>query len=118
MSEDDGEMNRPGIGIDPRGGAVIDPTKNVLDLVKAAIQAQNEARDALKELLNEKVNGVKEVLKILTDSQVSFQNAQRDAETKRIDQLAQTRQEFQNTIRDMLAESARSTSSRRWKTRR
>ncbi len=33
------------------------------------------------------------------------------SETRRIDQLAQTRQEFQNTIRDMLAESVRTTST-------
>jgi DNA anti-recombination protein RmuC len=44
----------------------------------------------------------------------SLRNADRmlgDAETRRIDQLAQTRQEFQNTIRDMLAESVRTTST-------
>lgn len=42
---------------------------------------------------------------------VLFQNSLRDAETRRIDQLAQNRQEFQNTIRDMLAESVRTTST-------
>jgi hypothetical protein len=41
----------------------------------------------------------------------TFQNAQIASETRRIDQLAQTRQEFQNTIRDMLAESVRTTST-------
>ncbi len=41
----------------------------------------------------------------------SLQTLLREAESRRIDQLAATRQEFQNTIRDMLAESVRSTSS-------
>jgi len=51
------------------------------------------------------------MIKIVSDSSVGYQNAQRDAETRRIDQLAETRQEFQNTIRDMLAESVRTTST-------
>jgi hypothetical protein len=102
---------RPGIGVDSKGGAVIDPTKNVLDLVRAGQDYQNAQRDALKELLTEKVEGLKDLIKILSESIVAYQNAQRDAETKRIDQLAQTRQEFQNTIRDMLAESVRTTSN-------
>lgn len=100
----------PGNPVDSYG-KTIDPTKNVLDLVRAAITAQDDARVALKELLTEKVNGLKDMLRVITDGQVAFQNAQRDAETKRIDQLAQTRQEFQNTIRDMLAESVRTTSN-------
>jgi hypothetical protein len=102
---------RPGIPVDAYGKSTIDPTKNVLDLVRAAIAAQDAARDALEKLLNEKVSGLKEMLRIVTDGQVAYQNAQRDAETKRIDQLAQTRQEFMNTIRDMLAKSVDTTSS-------
>lgn len=49
---------------------------------------------------SEKLNRIEQVL---AQMQVS--------ETRRIDQLAQTRQEFQNTIRDMLAESVRTTST-------
>ena len=105
------DLAQPGIPVDAFGRSTIDPTKNVLDLVRAAIAAQDAARDALEKLLNEKVNSLKDMLRVVTDGQVAFQNAQRDAETKRIDQLAQTRQEFQNTIRDMLAESVRTTSN-------
>ena len=57
------------------------------------------------------VAGVKEQIKILSESIVQYQDSQRDSETRRIDQLAETRQEFQNTIRDMLAESVRTTST-------
>lgn len=103
--------SQPGIGVDSRGGAVIDPTKNVLDLVRAESTRQNDMRDALKELMTTTVAGLKEQIKIMYDGMVMFQNAQRDAETRRIDELAETRQEFQNTIRDMLAESVRTTST-------
>lgn len=107
----DQDVGRPGIGVDARGGGVIDPTKNVLDLVKAESRYQDETRGLLKELVLSKIDGLREVVNILSSNWVAYQNAQRDAETKRIDQLAQTRQEFQNTIRDMLAESVRTTSN-------
>jgi len=61
--------------------------------------------------MNEKVSGLKELVTVVSNNVVAFQNAQRDAETRRIDELAETRQEFQNTIRDMLAESVRTTST-------
>jgi hypothetical protein len=102
---------RPGIPVDFRGGGTIDPTKNVLDLVRAESTRQNDMRDALEKLLNEKVSNVRETVKLVSDHAVMFQNSQRDAETRRIDELAETRQEFQNTIRDMLAESVRTTST-------
>jgi hypothetical protein len=101
----------PGIGVDARGGGVIDPTKNVLDLVRAESKYQDFARDSLKELMIATVSGLREQLKTLADGIVQYQDGQRDSETRRIDQLAQTRQEFQNTIRDMLAESVRTTST-------
>ena len=94
---------RPGIAVDARGGAVIDPTKNVLDLVRAGMDNQDAQRGALKELLVEKVEGLEgDSRALLSESQERFQNGQRESETKRIDQVASTRQEFQNTIRDML----------------
>jgi hypothetical protein len=105
------DETRPGIGVDARGGAVIDPTKNVLDLVRAESKYQDAARDSLKELLLSSINAIKDMVKLISDNNVAFQNAQVASETRRIDQLAQTRQEFQNTIRDMLAESVRTTST-------
>ena len=97
--------------MDYRGNTTIDPTKNVLDLVRAAIANQDAMRDGLKELMVEKVGGLKEILNIISDAQTTFQNAQLEAETRRINELASTRQEFSNTIRDMLAESVRTTSN-------
>jgi hypothetical protein len=102
---------QPGIPVDYRGGGTIDPTKNVGDLVRALEVSQKSALDWLEKLTNEKIDGLKELVKVISDNVVAFQNAQRDAETRRIDELAETRQEFQNTIRDMLAESVRTTST-------
>lgn len=102
---------RPGIPIDFRGDGTIDPTKNVLDLVRAGQDFQNAMRGELKEQLLLSVASLKEIVTLISDNVVRYQNAQRDAETRRIDELAETRQEFQNTIRDMLAESVRTTST-------
>jgi hypothetical protein len=109
--ENEESSGQPGIPVDFRGAPTIDPTKNVLDLVRAESKYQDAMRLELATLVNEKVQGLKELVKAVSDAMVAFQNAMRDAETKRIDQLAQTRQEFQNTIRDMLAESVRTTSN-------
>jgi hypothetical protein len=101
----------PGIGVDARGGGVVDPTKNVGDLVKAEAAKRDELRTADKELFDAKIDGLSDRLKLLSEYIVQYQDSQRESETRRIDQLAQTRQEFQNTIRDMLAESVRTTSN-------
>ena len=93
------------------GGPTIDPTKNVLDLVRAESKYQDSMREIQGKLIDEKVGSLKELVKLVSDNHVMFQNAQIAAETRRIDQLAQTRQELQNTIRDMLAESVRTTST-------
>jgi hypothetical protein len=111
-----------GVGVDYYGGQVYDPTQNVRELVEAESKYQDAMRDSLKESFNSALIGMKEQLGLARsmDDKFSdytrkmegqFQNAQREGETKRIDQLAQNRQEFQNTIRDMLAESVRTTST-------
>lgn len=102
---------RPGVGVDALGGPVVDPTKNVLDLVKAESKYQDSMREALKDQLTAGHQDLKEQLRVTHEFMSAFQNAQVAAESRRIDQLAQTRQEFQNTIRDMLAESVRTTST-------
>jgi hypothetical protein len=88
-----------------------DPTANVRELVLQESKYQDAMRDALKELINEKTDHTKDMLTLISANIAAYQNSQRDAETRRIDELAETRQEFQNTIRDMLAESVRTTST-------
>jgi hypothetical protein len=64
--------HRTGLGVDYKGGAVIDPTKNVLDNFSA-----------LKEMLAE-----------LRSADNNFQNHMREAETRRINELASQKLTF------------------------
>jgi hypothetical protein len=146
MAEDDSKQ--PGPGVDRYGNQVIDPSKNVADLVEAKAKSDAELRAAEQRFLDaqlasmnkfndyaresgekfntfsresaEKLDRVRD--QVERGAEIKFQNYAReaeariqinrtDAETRRIDQLAETRQEFQNTIRDMLAESVRTTST-------
>lgn len=77
------QEQRPGIGIDARGGGVIDPTKNVLDLVTAAIRRQDDLRDAETKFQS-----------VVRDMEARFQSAMRDAETRRVNELAVQKQLF------------------------
>jgi hypothetical protein len=112
----------PGVAVDSRGGAVIDPTKNVEDLVKARDAAFAELRASDQRFLDAQLSSMEKLDLLAREAEAKFQNFARDAEsklqtsltgseTRRIDQLAENRQEFQNTIRDMLAESVRTTST-------
>jgi hypothetical protein len=44
MAKNTDQASQPGIAVDAHGGAVVDPTKNVLDLVDSAIQRQDDLR--------------------------------------------------------------------------
>lgn len=112
----------PGIAIDAHGGPTIDPTKNVLDLVRAESKYQDSMREALERYQDGMRDALKEqnssarladqrISDFARDAEARLTKTMLDAETRRIDQLAQNRQEFQNTIRDMLAESVRTTST-------
>lgn len=73
---------RSGEGADQFGGAVVDPTKNVEDLVKALEVTLDKLRQA----------------------DARYQDAMRDAETRRVDQLAALRVQY-----DIIIEGMRST---------
>lgn len=123
MAEDpDSGHGQPGIGVDARGMPVIDPTENVISLVKAGevtgeklragdqryLDAQLAAMATLQTFAREADSRLQTFAR---EAESKLQTALREAETRRIDQLADTRQVFQNTIRDMLAESVRTTST-------
>src|ERR1700676_322607 len=110
-SEENDQRGQVGIPVDSRGGPTVDPTKNVLDLVRAESKYQDAMREASMREINSAIGFIRDQIRLMSDGADRFQSAQREAETNRIDQLAQTRQEFQNTIRDMLAESVRTTST-------
>ena len=116
------QERRPGIGIDASGAAVIDPTKNVEDLVRAGEVTHTALRAADNRFIDAQLTASEKLQNFAREAETRLQNfareaesklqtALRDSETRRIDQLAENRQEFQNTIRDMLAESVRTTST-------
>lgn len=113
---------QPGIGVDRFGGQVVDPTKNVEDLVESKSKSDRQLREADQRFLDANLEATNKLQDFAREAEAKFQNFARDkseqylksitdGETRRIDQLAETRQEFQNTIRDMLAESVRTTST-------
>jgi hypothetical protein len=118
-----------GLPVDIFGAPAIDPTKNVETLVRAAEYLQTIVRAADQRFLDAQLHSTERFQNFARDAEANLQKFARQldvryadsirtadqalaaAETRRIDQLAQTRQEFQNTIRDMLAASATSTST-------
>lgn len=116
------EERRPGIGIDAQGGQVVDPTKNVEDLVRALTSALAEFRIADQRYLDAKLASMEAQYNSQLVDQEKYQNFARDAasryeaalrsaETVRVNELAATRKEYENTIRDMLAKSVETTST-------
>jgi hypothetical protein len=73
----------PGIGVDSHGGGVVDPTKNVLDLVLAAVKRLDDLAAEWTRRQDD-----------LRDRESRYQSAMRDGETRRIDQLAAQKQAF------------------------
>lgn len=69
-------MTKPGEATDKQGNPVIDPTQNVLDLVAAAIQRQDDLRELSDRHL-------REILHLRTD----YQEQLRKAESSRIDAI-------------------------------
>jgi hypothetical protein len=102
VAVDDNCSNRP-VDFD-------DPTDNVRELFKAESLRQDGAREYLKELVLSEIANLRRVIEHLAENSTTYQNAQVASETRRIDQLAKQASEFAATIRDMLAESVRTTS--------
>jgi vacuolar-type H+-ATPase subunit H len=87
---------KPDIEASQGVGPVIDPTKNVLDLVKAESKYQDGLREASDLLQN-----------ALREAETRRQDGLRNAETKRADDLDKQRTEFENRIELVRTESAK-----------
>jgi len=87
-------VSRPGIATDSRGGAVIDPTKNVEDLVRAEMKRQDDLRDAAKQLFDAKL----ELEGRLSEQRSKFDRELLKAAVERLDEQAKLRAEFASTI--------------------
>ena len=101
---------RPGIGVDSHGGAVIDPTKNVEDLVRALEAKTAQLRDADNRFNDAQLAATEKFQDFARGAESNLQTALRDSETRRIDQLAEAAQKSATVIANMLAESVRTTS--------
>jgi hypothetical protein len=88
------ENGPDGLGVDAQGNPVRDPTKNVLDLVEAAIQRQDDLRDV-------ETRHAREVAEIRAECAREL----RISETKRIDAVARVRASYEDKLRK--AETAR-----------
>jgi hypothetical protein len=76
-----------GVPVDATGGPTIDPTKNVLDLVKAAVQRIDDLRDAETKRVDEKIQSEKDHTREIMQLRADHENDLREAEAKRIDAI-------------------------------
>lgn len=77
------QEQRPGVGVDSRGGGVIDPTENVKALNAAEAKRQDDLRGWLEKFTN-----------AMRDKDAQLQTALREAESKMRDALAAQKQAF------------------------
>lgn len=82
----------PGIGVDAAGGAVIDPTKNVLDLVEAERRRQDDLREAERRYFDAENAHVKEMAAM----RAMYQEKLDAAESARLDSIRQVDREDVN----------------------
>lgn len=88
-----------------------DPTKNVLDIVRAESKYQDGMREAVQKLNEFSLSAETRLQTFARESESKMQTWMRDAETNRLDQLSDLRQTYESRIADMLSESVKSTSS-------
>lgn len=100
-----------GSGVDAFGGPVVDPTKNVLDLVAAESKYQDGQRDALERYQDGMREAESRFQTAMRDTEARIQNWMRDAEIRRTGDLASTQRFYETRIADMLRTSVESTST-------
>lgn len=88
---------RPGIGVDAQGGAVVDPTANVIALNEAANKRQDDLRMAAKELADAKIAHQKEI----SDLRALHQNAMAELREQHQDRMAEAEAGRLNSIRQV-----------------
>lgn len=79
------ERLKTGIGVDATGGAVVDPTKNVLDLVEAERKRQDDLRNAQEKFVAAEVAHTKEMASLRADHQEKLD----EKESDRLDKIRQ-----------------------------
>ena len=88
-----------------------DPTKNVSEIVKAESRYQDGMREAHAKLDEHALKALEAFQNFARDSESRMQTWMRDAEGKRVDQLASQRKDYETQIASMLAASVTEKSS-------
>jgi multidrug efflux pump subunit AcrA (membrane-fusion protein) len=96
----------PGIAVDATGGPVIDPTQNVLDLVKAAITRQDDLRAMESAHLREVMSLRAEYDQRLRDAETARINAIRAVDVGAVNRAAEVSSQQANTLAAQVAQSA------------
>ena len=107
MTEPANEHEHPGHFFYPEN----DPTKNVLDVIKAEGKYQDGMRDMHGKLDVATTSAMTAFQNYARESESKMQSWMRDAEAKRVDQLALQRQGYEGQIASMLAASVTEKSS-------
>ena len=88
-------VSRPGIAVDGQGGGVIDPTKNVQDLVSAEMRRQDDLRAAQEKFFDAKLRADDEKGQLLFEMNKTL----REASVARIDTEAKMRSDYEGQLR-------------------
>ena len=83
-------LTQTGISVDKNGGSVVDPTKNVLDLVGAAIRRQDDLREAEERITTAKLRAQEE----LNDARYMHARELAAAQASKLDEIAKLRSDF------------------------
>lgn len=97
----------PGVGVDAYGGGIVDPTKNVLDLVGAAVERLNDLALALEKHVTQldrrqddlRIDTRESFFREVTGAR-QFEEALREAETRRLNEIAALDRAYAKEIRD------------------
>ena len=96
-----GEPGQPGIGVDRFGGQVVDPTKNVADLVEAKSKSDEALRKSEQRFLDAQLAATNKLHDISMEAEAKFQNFATAPETCTVEELCQ---EEEAEVLDFLAE--------------
>jgi hypothetical protein len=106
-----------GAGVDIFGGPVVDPTKNVLDLVKAESKYQDAMRDssekfqnAIRDAENRRLQAENRRLEELHNAENKRLRDLAEAETRRVDGLDEQRVRYETRIAEDLRVNVKTTS--------
>jgi hypothetical protein len=106
MADTKRTASSPGPGVDAEGRPVIDPTKNVLDLVAAAIQRQDDLREAESRHIREIAGLRAEYAAELREAESARIDAIRSVDVSAVQQAAEVQATQASTLATQVATSA------------